>query len=156
MPSMTTGFRLARAVYTAAVRPAGPDPMMMMSRRSVVTTSLSAPAAPSGGRDASRVPSGPQQPPDDHEDSAEREPRGPDLALVQGGEGAEKSGDEQHRRGDDEQGSEQAVRDGLAEGLRRPDCAIASERDRSFNGIRGVGRPVAHESVRESAPVASG
>src|SRR5215831_1192600 len=27
-PSINTGFRLARAVYSAAVSPAGPDPMM--------------------------------------------------------------------------------------------------------------------------------
>ena len=32
-PSMTSGFRLARAVYSAAVRPAGPDPMMMTLRQ---------------------------------------------------------------------------------------------------------------------------
>ena len=29
---MTSGCRLARAVYSAAVRPAGPDPMMMTLR----------------------------------------------------------------------------------------------------------------------------
>src|SRR4051812_44184784 len=31
-PSMTSGFRLARAVYSAAVSPAGPDPMTMTFR----------------------------------------------------------------------------------------------------------------------------
>ena len=29
---MSSGCRLARAVYSAAVRPAGPDPMMMTLR----------------------------------------------------------------------------------------------------------------------------
>src|SRR5262245_16700987 len=29
IPSMTSGLRLARAEYSAAVRPAGPEPMMM-------------------------------------------------------------------------------------------------------------------------------
>src|SRR5690349_15880012 len=33
-PSMTSGARLARAAYTAAVSPAGPDPMMITSRTS--------------------------------------------------------------------------------------------------------------------------
>ncbi len=32
---MTSGFRLARAEYSAAVRPAGPDPMMMTFLRQV-------------------------------------------------------------------------------------------------------------------------
>src|SRR4051794_5924489 len=31
-PSMTSGLRLARAVYNPAVSPAGPDPMMMTLR----------------------------------------------------------------------------------------------------------------------------
>ena len=31
-PSMSSGFRLARAEYSPAVRPAGPDPMMMRLR----------------------------------------------------------------------------------------------------------------------------
>ena len=34
-PSITSGARLARAVYTAAVSPAGPEPMMITSRTSV-------------------------------------------------------------------------------------------------------------------------
>ena len=30
---MSSGFRLARAAYSAAVNPAGPEPMMMTLRR---------------------------------------------------------------------------------------------------------------------------
>ena len=33
---MTSGFRFARAVYSAAVNPAGPDPMMMTFFMTVV------------------------------------------------------------------------------------------------------------------------
>ena len=36
-PSKTSGSRLARAAYTAAVHPAGPEPMMMTLRTSEVT-----------------------------------------------------------------------------------------------------------------------
>src|SRR4051812_9206070 len=36
MPSITTGLRLARAAYTAAVRPAGPEPTITSLRASLI------------------------------------------------------------------------------------------------------------------------
>src|SRR5262245_53186803 len=38
MPSITRGLRFARAAYSAAVKPAGPPPMMISSRVSFVVT----------------------------------------------------------------------------------------------------------------------
>ena len=45
-PSMTSGCRLARAVYSAAVRPAGPDPMITTSCRSLLMVDTLFPKRP--------------------------------------------------------------------------------------------------------------
>src|SRR5262245_6401397 len=127
MPSMTTGFRFARAVYTAAVNPAGPDPMMTMSRCWVVMLSLSVRPGPgSGGADSrSRVPLGPQERSDGHEDSAEGQPGRPDLALVQLRERAEQPCDQHHGRRQHDEDTEQAICDEPRRRLRRFDRAVA-------------------------------
>ena len=70
------------------------------------------PAPPVAGA-GSRVALDPQERPEQHEDSAEREPRRPDLALVELGQPAEQRHDEQHGRGKHEQHREQPEDDGL-------------------------------------------
>src|SRR5262245_1571337 len=93
-PSISRGSRLARAVYTAAVSPAGPDPMMMTLRLSLTSLLVPVvlgdrslrsaraqrdPGALSSRRRGRRVPPGPQHDPGQQEDRPEQEIGGPHL-----------------------------------------------------------------------------
>src|SRR5262249_11667767 len=70
--SITIGLRSARAAYSAAVRPAGPDPTMTRSRTSFMER------FPGSFRRRNRRPPRPAERTGDDEDSAEDQVRGPD------------------------------------------------------------------------------
>src|SRR3954452_14909875 len=120
-PSTTTGCRFARAAYTAAVRPAGPDPTITRSwcsgwfsgtgrtRRFLVAGNSACPAEPAG----------------EQEDSSEHEPGGPNGQRD--GEHPEQQDREQHGRGHHEERGEKAVDDGLRGVLRRDDGAVPDQ-----------------------------
>src|SRR5262245_59383596 len=94
-PSMTSGRRLARAAYTAAVSPDGPEPTLTTSR---------------GWLNLDILPRSecPAEPADDHEDSPEDQPRRPDgqedhedpehhdRHQQEGGEGEERGEEPEH------------------------------------------------------------
>src|SRR5579871_6777923 len=101
-PSITRGERLARAVYTAAVRPAGPDPMMI-TFRALMNVALVVVAAR-----RSRVALGETEPAGGQEDSAQGEPSGEYVALIDENEATERAGRQDHERGRNDERGQQA------------------------------------------------
>src|SRR2546423_3952433 len=122
----------------AAVRPAGPDPMMTTSR-TVMRVLLAR-----GRLRRSGFALAPAEPAGDHQDSAQCAPGRPHVALVHQHEAAEGPDRGQHQRRDEDDAREQAEDDGPSDGLRRLHRALAHQRDRAVDGVGGVSGPVAH------------
>src|SRR5690242_11154606 len=114
----------------AEVRPAGPDPTMMMSRGSMSVLS--------------RCASRPAEPAEEHADSAQGQPRRPDLALVQEREAGNAPDSEQHERREHEQGGDEPDSDAAGDASRRLHRLVPDRRDRTLDGVGGSGGPVRH------------
>src|SRR5215471_11092262 len=117
----------------AAVRPAGPDPTMMTSRGSMYRPCCSS-------RGALR----PAEPAEHDADSAERQPDGPHLALIEQHEAAEEADHEQedgrHRDERGQQAEHDRARDRACWGNR----LVADRADDTFDRVGRVGGPVGH------------
>src|SRR4051794_25695933 len=108
-PSRTRGLRLARAVYNAAVWPAGPEPMIRTSRGSATVGSSSVVgSALAGGALPSLLP---EQQPNECEKSSEHEVRRPHPAREVAVEHAHQGDGEEHQGDGAHGGGHQAEHD---------------------------------------------
>src|SRR5262245_31516168 len=140
-PSITMGLRSARAAYSAAVRPAGPDPTMTRSR-----TSLMGPF-PGSFRRGNRRPPRPAERAGDDEDSAEDQVGGPDAGGDVDVDQPEEPDRHDRQGGEDEERRQEPEDDGPGDVLRRDDGPVADRRDDPLDVVDRVGRPVvAHDS----------
>src|SRR4051794_30273639 len=117
---MTIGCKLARAVYTAAVSPDGPDPMMITSRGLMLVVSVRLMAR------RSKFALGPEQQPDPDEYCTQSQPRRPNFTLVDEDEAAEGANRGHHERRQHDE--------------RREDRVHGPARDR----LHGIDGPLAH------------
>src|SRR3954447_10033152 len=119
---------------------------MMMTSRAFMVRFRSSPGAGSGGA------LGPTEPANGHEDSAQRQPGGPDVTLVDQNEPSEGPHRGQNQGGNNDQRRDEGVHDDSGGVLHRRHGAIANQRDRSHDHIRGASGPVAHRVLPGRSP----
>src|SRR3954453_18481304 len=125
----------------AAVRPAGPDPMMMTSRAFIRVVSVPA-------KVRSGIALGPAERSGDQEDSAKCHPGRPGMALVYEHERSERADEQQDYGRDRRQHGEQPVNDATGDCTGGFDRAVPPEPDGSLDDVGCFGRPVAHSDPR--------